>query len=231
MSNTLEFNSNGSLIRMHAQEIDAGSGHPAARRPAVLLLHGAGGHVDFWTARLSPFLQEGRIGLYAPHYFDRTGTTRADLSTISDGVHVPKWLETIDAATHFIASRPGVDPSRIVLAGISLGAFLALAFAAQLSAIETENGSKRIRGILELSGGLVDPYTALATAQMPPTLIVHGATDTIVPVSFAHDLDQRLTSLGVIHRTEILPNEGHWFSPAAMPRMLLTVSSFLQSVL
>ena len=216
---------------MHAQEL-APSGEGAwEKRPAVLLLHGSGGHVDFWTERLSPFLQEGRISLYAPHYFDRTGITRADIAMISDGVHVPQWLETIDAATRFVANRPGVDPERIILAGISLGAFLALAFAANLSATTDENEIKRVRGVLEISGGLVDPYASRATARMAPTLIFHGAADTIVPVTFAHDLDRRLTELGVQHRTEILPGEGHWFSPAALPRLLLAVSAFLQGLL
>lgn len=231
MATMLQFNSGGIPIRMHAQEVDAGTTNQKLERPAVLLLHGAGGHADFWTDRLSPFLREGRIALYAPHYFDRTGTTRADLSTISDGIHVPKWLKTIDDAIQFVASRPGVDPSRIILAGVSLGAFLALAIAAQRSAEGTEGNRRQVRGVLEVSGGLVEPYASLATTRMPPILIVHGAIDTIVPASFAHDLDQRLTALGVSHRMEILPSEGHWFSPAALPRLFLAVSSFFQSLL
>ncbi len=187
---------------MFAEEVPVADGNTAQRRPAILLLHGSGGHVDFWTGRLSPLLREARIGLYAPHYFDRTRTVRADLATITDGVHVPQWLETLDDGLAFAASRPTVDPGRIVLAGISLGGFLATSFAAQLSA--SPDGSKRICALLEVSGGLPPPYDALATRRMPPTLIVHGAVDNIVPVSFAHDLDRKLTELGVSHRTEIL---------------------------
>lgn len=81
--------------------------------------------------------------------------------------------------------------------------------------------------LIEISGGLVPPYDALATASMPPTLILHGAADNIVPVSFAHELDHKLSGLGIPHRTEILPNEGHWFSAAALPRLLNAVSGFL----
>ena len=209
---------------MYAQEVEK-TAH--TRRPAILLLHGSGGHVDFWTSRLAPFLREGRIGLYAPHYFERTGTTRADLGTISDGIHVPKWLATLEDALRFVAGRPAVDPDRIIIAGISLGAFLALAFAAQLCANDI-TGPRRIHALLDISGGLVPPYDALATSRMPPTLILHGASDPIVPVSFAQDLDRTLTRLGVDHTTSILPGEGHWFSPASLPRILLTVSSFLE---
>lgn len=229
MPTSLQFMSGGVPIRMFADEVTAPADAPANRRPAIVLLHGSGGHVDFWTARLSPLLQEAHIGVYAPHYFDRTRTIRADLTTITDGVHVPQWLDTVDAALAFAASRPSVDPSRIVLAGISLGGFLATSFAAQLSAVPEQ--SKRICSLLDVSGGLPPPYDALATSRMPPTLIVHGAADNVVPVSFAHELDRKLTELGVSHRTEILPGEGHWFSGPSLPRILLAVSSFLEGCL
>ncbi len=232
MSQALLFHSGGRSIQMHAQEIDStAAGTATTRHPAILLLHGSGGHADFWTTRLGSVLRESNIGFYAPHYFDRTGTARADLATITDGVHVPLWLETLDAALHFVASRPTVDPERIVLAGISLGAFLALAFAAQLSSAQDLTGPRRVRALLDISGGLTPPYDALASAAMPPTLILHGAADNVVPVSFAHDLDRILSRLNVPHRTEILPGEGHWFSAAAFPRMLLAVSSFVQEQL
>lgn len=225
MANHLQFTVEQTPIRMYAQEIEglAGSTHAA-----IVLLHGAGGNLDFWTSRFGPFLREAGIALYAPHYFDRTATVRADFATINDGVHAAKWIETIDAAVHFVAARPNVDPQRIVLAGISLGAFLSLAFGAILSAKSNPKERQRIRALVEISGGLIEPYVTTATDHFPPTLLLHGAQDNVVPASFARDLDQRLTALDVAHRTEILPNEGHWFSSAALPRMLLAVSSFLE---
>ena len=225
MSEALSFRSGGRPIRAFAEELPSIAS--AQKRPAILLLHGSGGHADFWTSRLAPFLAEGGIHLYAPHYFDRTGTSRADRSMFTDDVHVPQWLETVDDALEFVASRPGVDAERIVLAGISLGAFLSLALAARLSSAGSAFQRRRISAVLDISGGLVEPFAALATREMPPTLILHGAADNIVPVTFAHDLQHKLTTLGVHHRTEILPGEGHWFSPAAQPRILFAVSSFL----
>lgn len=187
--------------------------------------------MDFWISRLGPLLREAGIGLYAPHYFDRTQTTRADLAMIVDGVHVPQWLATITAALRFIATRPSVDPDRIVLAGISLGGFLALASAAEISARSESQDVTPLRALIDISGGLAPPYDALATSRMPPTLILHGAADNIVPVSYAQQLDRKLSELGVPHRTEILPGEGHWFSATALPQMLLAVSSFLEPYL
>lgn len=222
--NQLVFSSAQKTIRLSAQETE---GSPQKLLPAVILLHGSGGNLDFWMARFGPLLLQSGIALYAPHYFDRTGTTRADLTTIQDGVHVPQWLATVDDAIRFVATRPGVDPERLVLAGISLGAFLALACGARFSSGTDPGERRRIRAIVELSGGLVAPFAEQATPTFPPTLILHGADDTIVPASFATALDARLTELEVAHRTEILAGETHWFSPNSMPRLLHATSGFL----
>lgn len=226
MAVSLQFNSGGVPIRMHAEEPAQKSADE--KRPAIVLLHGSGGHVDFWTARLAPFLAEAGIALYAPHYFDRTGTARADLAMLTDGQHVPLWLSTVDDTLRFVSERPGVDRHRIIVAGISLGAFLSLALAAQLSSSPQAAERRRVFALIDISGGLVPPYDAQTSSAMPPTLILHGAKDTVVPVTFAEDLNRKLDALGVSHRLEILAGEGHWFSPAAMPRLLLAVSSFLQ---
>ncbi len=225
MANHLEFTVDRTPVRLYAQEAESASSPIGA---AIVLLHGAGGNLHFWTSRFGPYLRQAGIALYAPHYFDQTGTVRADFTTINDGVHVPKWLATVDETLRFVAARPGVDPQRVVLAGVSLGAFLSLAFAAQLSARPQGVTANQVRAIVEISGGLAAPYDAIATERFPPTLILHGAQDTVVPISYARNLDRRLTELNVAHRTEILENEGHWFSSAALPRLLLAVSGFLE---
>ena len=53
------------------------------------------------------------------HYFERTGTARADYDTIIDGVHFPAWLATVADALAWMRTQPGVDPNRIALIGIS----------------------------------------------------------------------------------------------------------------
>ena len=199
----------------------------AGRRPALILLHGAGGNVGFWLSRLEPALMENGILLFAPHYFDRTATVRADLATITDGVHVPLWLDTLEATLRHVAAHPRVDPSRIALVGISLGAFLSMSWAALQSGLPPERVSPGVRCIVELSGGLPESYAAKATHRLPPTLILHGEQDTVVPVQQAHDLAAVLQRLRVPHETLILQGEGHWFSPEAQMRLLVAVSSFL----
>lgn len=209
-------------IRIDMHEPKTSSTHPA-----IIMMHGSGGNIGYWLDRLAPSLNAMGVALYAPHYFDRTNTVRADLAAITDGVHVPQWLSTLDAALTFVAARPGVDAGRIALIGISLGAFLSLGLAAELSASPDPAARRRIRALVDLSGGLVEPYAAHATSAFPPTLIFHGEADTVVPVSHAHSLDKLLTSLNVKHETHLFPNEDHWFSGAAQMQLLLAVAGFL----
>ena len=189
--------------------------------------------MGFWLDRLAPYLNSAGIALYAPRYFDSTGTVRADLATITDGMHVPQWLETLSDSIRWVAARPSVDQRRIGLVGISLGAFLALSLAAQQSNPEhvTAPDPNPVRCIVEISGGLPAPYAEQATARFPPTLILHGENDEIVPVRFAHELDNLLNHLNVAHETRLLPREGHWFSSGAQLQLLLAVSSFLRGYL
>ena len=229
------FLSGGRPIRLNFT--DPPSPSPAKPIPAILLLHGAGGNVDFWFDRIAPTLARLGIAIFAVHYFDRTGTTRADPALLRDGTHVPLWIDTIRDALEHIATPLGtqpyqasgarIDPSRIALVGISLGAFLALGLVTQTPTQSALIRSASIRCIVDISGGLAPPFDTMATRDFPPTLILHGDVDPIVPVSNAHALDSLLTRLGVPHQLQILPGEGHWFSAASQARILTAIFVFL----
>ena len=221
------FLAGGKRIRLAAHE----PSNPSKKLPAIILMHGAGGNVGFWLDRLAPHALSAGISVYAPHYFDRTGTVRAALATITDGVHVPQWLDTLHASIAHVSARPAVDLTRIALVGISLGAFLSLGYAAQLSASSEPAQHRAIRCIVEISGGLTEPFRSQATGHFPPTLILHGDQDSIVSLSEAQALDARLTELNVPHQKQILSGEGHWFSGPAQLRLLLAVVGFLQKAL
>ena len=208
------FLSGGKPIRLHVTQPSIPGPHPA-----IVLLHGSGGGVSFWLDRIAPMLSRLGVLVYAVHYFDRTGTGRATPAMLTDGTHVPLWLATVRDAIAYIRTQPAVDSRRIALVGVSLGAFLSLALAAE--------PSPGIRALVDISGGLVPPYDAQATPGFPPTLIIHGEADTVVPVALAHGLEARLTALRVPHEQLLLPGEGHWFSGPAQLRILGAVAAFL----
>ena len=209
------FASGGKTIRMNVQE-PAGEGP----FPAILLVHGAGGNVDFWLDRIAPAVTRMGIAVYAVHYFDRTGTVRADAVAVRDETTVRAWLGTVRDAVKWVAARPKVNAKRVALLGISLGAYLSLALGA-------EDGTKDVRAIVDVSGGLAAPQDAMATKEFPPTLIVHGEADTVVAVSEGMRVEAVLKRLGVAHEKLLLPGEGHWFSAGAQLRILAAVAGFL----
>ena len=206
--------SGGKSIRIHTVEPASPGPHPA-----VLMLHGAGGNVYFWLDHIAPTIAQLGFAVYAVHYFDRTGTTYASGDVLADGVSIPQWIETVQDALAWVARQPAVDPGRIALLGVSLGGFLALSLGT--------NPVLPIHAIVDISGGLVAPWEGQATHAFPPTLILHGESDPVVPVSHAHSLDKLLTGLKVEHETHLLPHEGHWFSTAAQTEMLVHIGKFL----
>ncbi len=207
------YGSGAASIRMDALEA-AGP----EKKPALLLLHGSGGAVSYWLGRFAPAIRQFGMGVYAPHYFDKTGTERASAATILDGRHFPAWLAAIDDAMSYLAGRPTVDADRIGVLGVSLGGYLAVALAA---------GNRRIRAAVELSGGLPPGSAGQLSPSMAPVLVLHGDRDTVVPVSEAFRLRDALVEHRVPHQIEIFPGETHWFSPAAQPRLLLSCADFL----
>ena len=199
-------------------QIDQHEPAGARQSPALLLLHGAGGNVAFWFDRVAPALARFGVSVYAPHYFNSTGTDRATTTQILDGHHVPIWLAAARDAIGYIAARPTVDSRRIAVLGSSLGGYLAVALAAT---------DPRLRAAIELSGGMPPGFEGQLSPATPPLLVLHGGKDTTVPVSEAHRLIGLLAASGAPHESEIFPEETHWFSPAAQGRMLLSAGAFL----
>jgi dipeptidyl aminopeptidase/acylaminoacyl peptidase len=211
------FRSGAETIRIERYEPPGAGPHPA-----LLMAHGSGGAVSYWLNRLAPQLTALGVGIHAPHYFDKTGTTRATAETILDGQHFPAWLRALEDAIGDLRARPSVDERSIGVLGISLGGYLAVALGLS---------DPRLRLVIELSGGIPPGWEHRISAAMPPTLVLHGAKDAIVPVSEAHKLQQLLTEGGARCQTEIFPQENHWFSSNVGPKLLMTCGAFLAKYL
>ena len=191
----LSFRSGGAAIRL--ERFDA-AGTASGPRPSVLLLHGAEGLArgDVYRLGASAVAAAG-YHAFMLHYLDRTGERRASFATLRS--HFPAWVETIKDAVGHVGTQPGIDADRIGVIGASLGGSLAIATSAQ---------DHRIKALVDYFGFL-PPAVAERAIRLPPTLILHGAEDSIVPVSNAYGLQALLDRLGVVHEGRIYPGQGH----------------------
>jgi carboxymethylenebutenolidase len=194
-----------------------GAAGGAARAPAVVMLHGADGlsrrGAQYRAGARS--LAAGGYHVALVHYFDRTGTQWASLPAIFQNFSA--WMETLSDALAFVGAQPGVDPGRLGVVGISLGAALSVATAAN---------DPRIKALVDYFGPVPEGSLAGAT-RLPPTLVLHGAADPIVPVSNARSLEAFLQARGVPHEVQVYPGEGHGFSGTAQADADRRVAAFL----
>lgn len=96
-----------------------------ARRPPILLFHGAGGMLFDGPeiGRIARALAGAGFQAYQVHYFDRTNTWFARQAVLLK--LFPTWLATVHDAVEWVrARRP--DAPQVGLYGYSLGAFASL---------------------------------------------------------------------------------------------------------
>ncbi|MFO0951018.1 MAG: dienelactone hydrolase family protein [Isosphaeraceae bacterium] len=169
--------------------------------PAVLILHGSGGMAVGGPSFREMARTLARNGYVADvvHYFDLTGTVIADMPTMR--AKFPVWLLAVADGVTNLSKHPRVDPKRLGLCGYSLGAYLSL------SASVFDD---RVCVVVDFFGGL-PPEIRGDVRSLPPTLILHGELDRIVPVSEAKVLVKMLEEKAVPHELKLYSGQGHMF--------------------
>jgi dienelactone hydrolase len=177
--------------------------------PAVILLHGLsfpGAGNETFEQMCTDLAAHGYLAEFIEFYGERGAATIGDPSRDR---HFPFWMAEVHSGLDALDSNPGVDPKRVALIGFSLGAFLSLATGAQ--------NPGRIAAIVEYYGALAAPFHS-GVKNLPPTLIIHGEKDKLVPVARADALDQMLTRAGRPHEVHIFPDAQHGFNFPGMRR-------------
>jgi carboxymethylenebutenolidase len=201
--------------RSIAVEVFAATG--PGSRAAVLMLHGADGLSANGQYRSGAHaVAAAGYQVFLVHYLDRTAERRASFATVFQNF-LP-WTETVRHALSWVAARPDVDPDRIGVVGVSLGAALGLTVAGL---------EPRIRALVDYFGPL--PQGAISSrARLPPTLILHGGADPIVPVANAYAIESLLQEQGAAYEIKVYPGQGHGFHGAAQRDATTRALSFLR---
>jgi carboxymethylenebutenolidase len=194
------------------------------KHPAVVLLHAVDGIEDPWGPLYRDLAAEyagrGYVVVLA-HYFDRTDPDKKERAGYRDlfvnyfaRKETPEkarermralfgpWGEAVRDAVAYARSRPEVDGERVGLVGFSLGASLALAAAAE--------HDLKLACLVELFGALPREYRA-RVKDMPPTLLIHGDADAVVPVEEAYLFAGLLMARKQRPEVEVLAGAEHMF--------------------
>ena len=210
-------------------------------RPAVLILHGASGIGDgtFYREAAEIFAERGYV-TFIPYYLPKVQQQRSTHVSAKKGAKDKPVLpqvskvddesvragfavqeRTLRDALAYMTRSAHVDASRIGVFGMSLGGFHALHLSSQ---------DYRIMAVVDMSGALRG-NTMPESDRLPPTLALHGARDSLVPVSRARSLAEYLKRRGIPHELMIYPDQGHFFRGKAQADALQRSAAFFGTYL
>lgn len=183
-------------------------GQAAGPRPAVLWFHGGGFRPGndkrqvYIPMFARAFAARGYVGI-APDYRLRDDAMSDFAGTIADcvadGRQALEWVRA-----H--AAEYGIDPARLALAGGSAGGMLVLHLVHTATA-----PLEGVRAVIDLwgtPGGQWQHFGHIRT-DCPPTFIVHGTGDELVPYENSQRLAAELERAGIQHTFLTIPGAPH----------------------
>ncbi|WP_198170589.1 VOC family protein [Deinococcus arboris] len=176
------------------------AGRPAAdARVAVLLLHGRGGTAQDILS-LEHELNLSAFAYLAPQAPGNTWYPLSFLAPVAQNQpHLDQALATVDGLMAHLAGQ-GIPPERVVVAGFSQGACLALEYASRTGA--------KLGGVVAFSGGLI---TLDQTGDLRGLPVVMGVdpADGHIPLARFTASAEHLRARGAAVDAQIIPGLGH----------------------
>lgn len=183
--------------------------------PAALVLHGASGIGRGWY--VYPFaeaLAKRGVAAAVVHYYDGISPKYRKQS--------PRIFEARDrilrSAITYVLGRKDVVSNGLGIYGMSLGGFHALSLGV---------ADKRVKAIVSLGGALSGHIPENRVGRLPPTLLLHGSRDRVVPFKRAVKASKAIEKYGAKGELKIYRGEGHSLSRAAHADAVASTARFL----
>lgn len=214
-------------------DIYSPSGDNQKKRPAVMWIHGGGfrpgnDKTQQYIVRLSQeFAKRGYICFSIDYRVrkapkdDMAGTVN---DAVSDAMLALNWIRD-----H--SKKYGIDKNKLVVGGGSAGGITAVNFCCKDAAGREKWDKSGIIALVNLWGS-PDPQRMFAKVDPgdPPTIIVHGTNDELVPYQNSVKLVKELELNKVRH--ELVTIDGAWHTPAAfMDQFVVNISKFLYGIM
>lgn len=212
-------------------------------RAVVLFCHGV------FDNNASPMARLYRAAGYRVFQFDYRGFGASDRNNAST---IQGIIEDASAALDYLRSRPDVDPSRIVVAGHSMGGAMALAVAARaerqgrpVSAVVamapfsnwriavSNNLGPVLAPLGFLVGGVdaLNPTAHAAQLRRTPLLLVHARNDSIIPAWHSDQLAKSNWAVGGRAQILLLPGGEHVGAFLDFPSYQAPIAAFIEHTL
>ena len=233
---------------LHMTIVRPAGSDPASGRPCVLFFHGGGwrrGTPQQFLPYCRLLAEHGIVGGSAEYRLLEREEDEIPVEAVSDARSAMRWIRS--HATHF-----GIDPARIGAAGGSSGAHLA-AMTALKSPVDDVADDLSIdprpaalvlmnppcdfdafaSSVPIAERRLYSPYH-LVDDSLPPTLMLHGTADRVIPFSQITEFQLRARSVGA-RQLKVVPFEGrgHGFfnrgkgEPGDYMRIAVEIGNFL----
>jgi phospholipase/carboxylesterase len=186
----------------------------------IVTLHGWGANAQDISALLPFFNLPEYEFLFpnAPYPYPRSDVGRAwyDLQSENMYAGLTESRQTLKDWLLSLESKTGIPLSRTILSGFSQGGAMTLDVGLNLP----------VAGLVVMSGYLHPEVAKLDPGNYPPTLIMHGTQDSVVPLSAATRARDMVKSLGA-------PVEYHEFNMGheINPQMIEVLRHFVQQTI
>ena len=171
-----------------------------AKRPAALLLHGAGGfdrRIHDYN-RYAAAVADAGIDAYLVYYYSAEDLA-AQASVFEE--RYAAWAKLVDdLADHLLAEK--TSNGKVGLIGFSNGGILATGAAVL---------DPKINAAVIYYGTEPWPLPDMIARRYPPLLVLHGDADTIIPVNDGMTLAENARAMGAVVDLVIYPGEVHGF--------------------